>query len=172
MAKAWRVVKTDSAASALSGEGARRWGGRWNPPGMPALYASDSLALAMLEVLVNFDPAQPMADYLCFELDLPEEKILTVKPVGLPPGWPGRDSVPLTQQRGRDWLPGRNAFAIRVPSAVVGPECNFVINPRHADFAAWLPRQLARPPISLGFDPRLVAHRAAAAANSAGNKAL
>jgi RES domain-containing protein len=167
MAKAWRVVKRDYLASALSGEGARRFGGRWNPPGIPALYASDSLALAMLEVLVHFDPAAPMADYLCFELDLPEENILTVRSSALPSSWPGRDSVPFTQQRGSDLLTVRGTFIFRVPSAVVGPEFNYIVNPSHPDFAAWLPRQLARAPLPLSFDPRLTAARSAA-----GNKSL
>ncbi|MHB8148190.1 MAG: RES domain-containing protein, partial [Vulcanimicrobiaceae bacterium] len=36
-------------ATALSGEGARLYGGRWNTPGVAALYASSSLALALLE---------------------------------------------------------------------------------------------------------------------------
>ncbi|MBC8010106.1 MAG: RES family NAD+ phosphorylase [Burkholderiales bacterium] len=168
MPKAWRVVKTDYAASALSGDGARRVGGRWNPPGLPALYASDSLALAMLEILVHFDPAMPMADYVALELDLPEEKILTLRPHALPGGWPGRDSVPFTQQMGKNLLVGRSAFAFRVPSAVVAPESNYIINPTHPEFATWLPRQLARPPIPLSFDPRLVAQRA----RVAGNKSL
>jgi RES domain-containing protein len=168
MAKAWRVVKTDYSANALSGDGARRAGGRWNPPGLPALYASDSLALAMLEVLVHFDQAMPMADYVAFELDLPEEKLLSLKSSALPNAWPGRDSIPFTQQMGKGLLAGRSAFAIRVPSAVVGQECNFVVNPSHPDFAAWVARQLVRPPLRLTTDPRLVAHRA----NTAGNKSL
>jgi RES domain-containing protein len=168
MAKAWRVVKADYIASALSGDGARRAGGRWNPPGLPALYTSDSLALAMLEVLVHFDPALPMADYVAFELDLPDEKIVTLKPSALPSAWPGRDSIPLTQQMGKGWLATRREFAFRVPSAVVGQECNIIVNPAHPDFAAWLPRQLARAPTPLAFDPRLAARRRAVA----GNKAL
>jgi RES domain-containing protein len=168
MAKAWRVVKTDYLTSALSGDGARRVGGRWNPPGLPALYASDSLALAMLEVLVHFDPAMPMADYVAFELDLPEKKIFTIKPAALPSTWPGRDSIPFTQQMGKNWFVVSSAFAVRVPSAVVAQEGNFIVNPTHPDFAAWLPSQLARTPIPLTFDPRLVARRGGVA----GNKSL
>ena len=37
----------------LSGGGARRNGGRWNPVGVPALYTSNSTALCLLEILVN-----------------------------------------------------------------------------------------------------------------------
>ena len=39
--------------AAMSGEGARRYGGRWNPPGLPAVYLAESRALAALEILVH-----------------------------------------------------------------------------------------------------------------------
>lgn len=169
MPKAWRVSKADYVATALSGDGARRVGGRWNPAGVAALYASDSLALAMLEVLVHFDPALPMAEYVAFELDIPEDKILTVRPSALPRGWPERDSVRHTQQLGKSFLVERSAFAIRVPSAVVGPECNYILNPAHPEFLGWLSRQLARAPLPLCFDPRLFVRRPASSGNASGN---
>lgn len=156
MPKAWRVSKADYVATALTGDGARRTGGRWNPPGMPALYASDSLALAMLEVLVHFDPSLPMADYVAFEIDVPEEKILTLRPSALPRAWPDRDSVRQTQQLGKSCLADRSSFALRVPSAVVGPEHNYILNPAHPEFPGWMATQLSRPPLPLSFDPRLL----------------
>ncbi len=168
MPKAWRVCKADYAASGLSGDGARRVGGRWNPPGVPALYASDSLALAMLEVLVHFDPSLPMAQYVAFELELPEEKIRSLRAASLPPGWPHKDSVRATQQLGRHHLVETAAFALRVPSAVVAPECNYIINPSHPDFPAWLSQQLSRAPLPLRFDPRLFVR----GTNTFGNKSL
>ncbi|MEM1233582.1 MAG: RES family NAD+ phosphorylase, partial [Pseudomonadota bacterium] len=39
----------------LSGEGARRHGGRWNSPGRPAVYLSEHPALALLEIMVHLD---------------------------------------------------------------------------------------------------------------------
>jgi RES domain-containing protein len=38
---------------AFDGEGARLEGGRWNSPGTPIVYTSDSAALAALEMLVH-----------------------------------------------------------------------------------------------------------------------
>ena len=49
------------AFSPESGEGARRFGGRFNRPGVPALYTSLSLATAWLEAQQGFAfKAQPM----------------------------------------------------------------------------------------------------------------
>ncbi len=168
MPKAWRVCKADYAANGLSGDGARRVGGRWNPAGVPALYASDSLALAMLEVLVHFDPSLPMAQYVAFELELPEQKIRSIGTSDMPAGWPDRASVRETQQLGRHQLIDGLVFALRVPSAVVGPECNYIINPSHPDFPAWLSQQLSRAPLPLRFDPRLFVR----GTNTFGNKSL
>jgi RES domain-containing protein len=160
MAKAWRVVKSKYAASALDGEGARRAGGRWNPVGTPALYASDSLALAMMEVLVHFDTAMPMASYVALELDLPDDAILSINPNAIPGNWPRLDSIPASQRIGHGLLVMRNLFAIAVPSVVVPLSFNYVINPAHADFPAWVAKQLLRPPIPLQFDARLLGQSA------------
>ncbi|MEE8586705.1 MAG: RES domain-containing protein, partial [Acidobacteriota bacterium] len=51
----WRICSRRHAESAFSGEGARRFGGRWNFPGAAMVYASDSLSLAALEMLVHAD---------------------------------------------------------------------------------------------------------------------
>lgn len=165
MAKAWRVVKADYLAGALSGDGARRVGGRWNPVGMAAVYASDSLALAMLEVLVHFDASQPMAEYAALELDIPDEWLVIPKLSSLNFAWTGRASIPHTQALGRSLLVDRPGFALRVPSVIVQQEYNFVLNPAHRNFFPWMQNQLSRAPVRLTFDPRLAGPRSLAGTN-------
>jgi hypothetical protein len=58
----YRVVRRKYAD--LSGEGARLYGGRFNPPGIPAVYSSQSIALALLEVLVHIDKSEMPTDYI------------------------------------------------------------------------------------------------------------
>ena len=55
MITAWRLCRDVFKDSAFDGDGARRYGGRWNPPGYPVVYTSGSLALAALEILVHVD---------------------------------------------------------------------------------------------------------------------
>lgn len=45
MITAFRIVKQKFIPAAFSGEGARQFGGRWNPVGYPAVYTAESLAL-------------------------------------------------------------------------------------------------------------------------------
>lgn len=156
MVKAWRAVKTIYAANPLDGEGARRAGGRWNPVGTPALYASDSLALAMMEVLVHFDTAMPMASYVALELEIPDAAIVGVNPSAIPGSWPKLDSIPASQRIGHGMMVMHNFFAIAVPSVVVPRSFNYVINSAHADFPIWASLQLRRAPIPLDFDARLL----------------
>ena len=53
MITAWRIVKKKHSASAFDGEGARRYGGRWNSLGTAMVYTADYLATAALELMVN-----------------------------------------------------------------------------------------------------------------------
>ena len=45
MATAWRIVKQKHSRSAFSGEGARRFGGRWNSPGVSMVYLAHRRSL-------------------------------------------------------------------------------------------------------------------------------
>ncbi len=67
---AWRLCRAPFAD--LSGEGARRLGGRWNTPGRPLVYAASSAALAVLEVRVHLDlpPELLPSDYVLLAIDL------------------------------------------------------------------------------------------------------
>ncbi len=64
MVTAWRIVKSRVSTAAFDGEGARLFGGRWNSPGVPAVYASESRALALLEVLVGLGDTTQLDAYV------------------------------------------------------------------------------------------------------------
>src|ERR1700677_344334 len=69
--KIWRICREPYAVEAFSGEGARRFGGRWNSRGVPMIYASVSLALAALELFVNLEPGQAPEDLVYLAATLP-----------------------------------------------------------------------------------------------------
>src|SRR6266705_6285705 len=69
----WRICRRGYAAEAASGEGARRYGGRWNSRGVRMVYASSSLSLAAVETFVNLEPNLRPADLVFIEGEIPEE---------------------------------------------------------------------------------------------------
>ena len=79
--RVWRIAKVERACSVedmLNGEGASRYGGRWNPKGMPAVYCSENSSLAALEVLANLVSPSTFPDHRILDLDVPDDAIAVV----------------------------------------------------------------------------------------------
>jgi RES domain-containing protein len=56
MLEVLRIVKEKHAATAFSGDGAAKTGGRWNSRGVRVVYTSCTKSLAALENLVHLNP--------------------------------------------------------------------------------------------------------------------
>ena len=139
--KVWRIAKVERARSVedmLNGEGASRYGGRWNPKGMPAVYCSENSSLAALEVLANLARPSRFPNHRILDLDVPDDAITVVSA-----------STGDTRQIGAEML--RSHLAIMAPSSVNPLERNVVINPVHADFDKVVPGAIQ----AFEFDRRL-----------------
>jgi RES domain-containing protein len=117
----WRLCR--QAHADLDGEGARRFGGRWNRPGYPVVYLAEHPALAALEVRVHLDLPFALlpADYVLMQVVIPDGLIadVTVPPV---------DTVAI----GTAFLSDpAAAAALKVPSVLVPHAWNVLLNPRH-----------------------------------------
>ena len=134
MTEVWRIVKEKYADEAFSGEGARRAGGRFNSPGRPAVYTSQSLALAQLEILVNLPTDRLLASYVAFRAGIPDQHVESLSPEKLPENWREAPAPRGVREIGDQWLRPKRSLALRVPSAVVPAEKNVLINPRHPAF--------------------------------------
>jgi RES domain-containing protein len=141
----YRLVRKERAGEALSGDGARLYGGRWNPPGTAVVYASESRALAVLETFVHLTFEARTMQFLLYAITLP-------KRVRVQRYARRRARDPATnQEAGRAWLDEGAALALVVPSVIVPQEANYVLNVRHPQFAQM---QIGKPePFS--FDERL-----------------
>lgn len=138
---------------ALDGEGARLYGGRWNSPGSPVVYASSSLALAALEYLVHLDPDHAPSDLIALTLDVPDTASADEVPgSALPVDWAQVADHPACVAAGDAWLSRGATLLLRVPAAPIPEEHNVLINPRHAEAAQV--RIVAERPFA--FDPRLL----------------
>ena len=70
--RVYRLCKAKYANTAFDGDGARRYGGRWNPVGTTVVYCSGSLSLATLEALTAFGRAEAPSDYVSIEVEIPK----------------------------------------------------------------------------------------------------
>lgn len=127
----------------VNGDGAREYGGRWNPPGVAAVYASENLSLATLEILVHAQFATVLPKYSYLRLEVDDRELTVLDPGSI--GDKAFDSV------GGELL--RNGLGFVVPSAVLSVENNVVLNPLHP---AWATSVSYADPQALPIDPRLL----------------
>lgn len=130
--RCYRIVQPRHAAAALSGEGARLYGGRWNLPGWRCVYAAESRALAVLELLVHLTGRSRGLTYRLLTLEMPETVVAT--PTSFPAGWEASPAGGPSQAFGTEWLRGGKCSALRVPSVLIPEESNVLLNPDAAGF--------------------------------------
>lgn len=134
IARATRNWRADD----LSGTGAARYGGRWNAPRTPMVYASANRSLAALEVLVHMrEPhgmALPLVQYLV-EIAIPASAWEARErfDAGRHSGWDATPASSVTVEWGTAWADARRSLVAVVPSVVMPEENNILINPLHPD---------------------------------------
>ncbi|GMV94755.1 MAG: hypothetical protein AMXMBFR82_45330 [Candidatus Hydrogenedentota bacterium] len=131
---AWRLVKAHRANDAFSGEGASRYPGRWNRRGVPVVYTAGSLSLAALEVLANLDDASLITDYVSIPVSFDERLCQNLDTRRLPNDWRSNPAPTATRDVGSEWALSGASCILRVPSAIIPSEFNYLINPGHRDF--------------------------------------
>lgn len=117
----------------LSGTGAKLNGARWNSKGVPMLYATSSISLALLEMLVHTQFHDYSIELDLLYINVPEPgsiRQLTLQK--LKPGW--IEDYEYTRFIGDEFVKAQQDLVLEVPSAVVQEEFNFLINPLHAEF--------------------------------------
>ncbi|HMI88590.1 MAG TPA: RES family NAD+ phosphorylase [Polyangiaceae bacterium] len=118
----------------VTGEGARLYGGRWNHKGTAIVYAASHVSLAVLEALVHGETLPKNMVLVAY--DVPDVPIPGVRMIAeLPPDWAAYPFSKATQDIGTMWARRRAELALRVPSAVVPHEMNWLVNPHHAGIA-------------------------------------
>jgi RES domain-containing protein len=135
MGIAWRIVQAHVADRAFTGEGARRYGGRWNCKGFAVVYTSGSISLAILEVLVHLPTYDILEEYVYIPVEFDKKFVLILDPHELPANWNRDPSPQANKQIGDSWVKSRRSVILEVPSAIVPNEKNFLINPAQPDFS-------------------------------------
>ena len=118
----------------LSGYGAFLYGGRWNSKGQYALYCAQHISLAVLEIVVNYDRSVTslLPSYHLIEIDVPDASVIEIDPKALKKNWSNDNEY--TRFIGDQFLATGPELVLKVPSAVIPEEYNYLINPSHPDF--------------------------------------
>lgn len=153
--KIWRICRERYASGAFSGEGARRFGGRWNSRGVPMVYASSSLALAAIELFVHLEPGQAPGDLVSIGAELPGgEPAQRWDETVLPAQWWDDELGPM-RDLGDAWIRDKQSLAVLAPSVPIRQEWNVLVNPLHPGIAEIMFDQ----PQPFVFDARMFASR-------------
>ena len=145
--RAFRIA--DMRHPIFDGSGAMLYGARWNSPGRRVVYASETYAGALLEILVHGSGSVPCSQGYV-EIEIPAGvSIEEIAPDDLP-HWDSA-SFETTRAFGDRWYDQRRTPVLIVPSVVTRVERNILINQEHPDFA----RIRASRPLPVRWDTRL-----------------
>jgi RES domain-containing protein len=119
----------------ISGNGAKLYGGRWNSEGNAVVYTSGSPSLAMLEFICNASSISRTNQTSLLTLTLDDKVPIDVLTTNdLPENWQNVPAPNRLKVIGDSWLKESKGLILKVPSAVMAVEFNYLVNPIHKDF--------------------------------------
>lgn len=144
----YRITKTMYADGLVASGGAVRWNSR----GQFVIYTAAPRALACLENVVHRSGEGLTADFRVMLIDVPESLFIeTIPPESLSADWYSFQQYDASQRIGGEWLRKGQSAVLKVPSAIIPHEWNYLLNPAHPDFARV--KLLRTEPFV--FDPRI-----------------
>ena len=148
-----REKRAKSLEQAFDGVGASKIGGRWNPKGMSAVYTSESISLALLEILVHADLEDLPDDLVCVSAHIPGSvNVYEISISYLSQNWRNIDPAPSSlADMGKNWIEKGEFLLMSVPSVIIPNERNFIVNPEHTEFSKLSDFKVQ----SFEIDPRL-----------------
>jgi RES domain-containing protein len=126
--------------------------GRWNSTGKMVIYASESRSLSCLENIVHRSTEGLIRNFFILVLEIPDRiQTETLKSDQLPDNWNFPYNYQLCQRIGDEWIISNQSCLLKVPSAIIHQEFNYMINVKHPDFTSILIREKEK----FLFDPRI-----------------
>ena len=139
-------------SSDLSGRGAELSGGRWNSKGVAMIYTGESRALCTTEIAVHTPLGNIPTDYEIVSIEIPDDaSIGAIDMTMLPEHWRTFPHPYFTREIGDKFISDHVFLAIKVPSAVVPGDFNFLLNPYHKAISTVRIKEIA----AFEFDERL-----------------
>jgi len=126
----WRI----SNHPTLDGRGGLETSARWHTQGRPVVYLADSVAGALLEVLVHLElsPVRLPKSYRLLEVEAPDDLSIQELSANDLNENRIRDET-RTRTLGDEWLAYKRTPLLRVPSAVAPETFNVLLNSAHEE---------------------------------------
>lgn len=150
----YRITREKFRHDALSAEGSRLFGARWNPKGIGVLYTTSTPELGLVETLAHAPGVryEDLPRYWLSSIEIPDD-IRHYSRADLPAYWQDK-TYSSTQYWLKDWLVKPDVLAVGMPSVIVPFSANIILHPDHPLFADI--RLVAQEPIPI--DRRLWRH--------------
>lgn len=117
----------------ISGMGAKLSGARWNMPGTSMLYTAENISLSTLELLVHIGLNDIKNFYHLLAIFIPDDAVIKeINADKLKPRW--YEDEDYTSFMGTEFISTNINLVLKVPSAIIEEEHNFLINPNHPEF--------------------------------------
>jgi RES domain-containing protein len=146
-----RVVRADEATTDFDGEGSRLYSGRWNSLGTALVHRAQHESLGIPDILVHRQACAPLTAYATVPVEFGDGLAETVDRTALPRNSRDTPAPSALQALGDQWAAEGRSAVLRVPSAIVPREWNYLLNPAHAGFR----RLRIGNPEDFRFDTRL-----------------
>ena len=130
----FRISKEEYSKS-LSSSGSAN---RWNLKGQLVLYTGSSRSLSSFELVVHKGIVKPSFQYKVMVISISDDDYLVkqIRINELPANWRSIASYSDLQNIGSDWYNKRESLVLKIPSAIIPFEFNYVINTEHPEFAS------------------------------------
>jgi RES domain-containing protein len=129
----YRIAQTAYIGD-LSGSGPRLYGGRWNPKGIGVIYTSESRALAALEFFVHLSRTVIPPGLSLASIEIPDKASRKERTMEeLPRNWRSYPAPLELADIGASWISSKKSLLLRLPSVIMPPEKNVLINPAHPE---------------------------------------
>jgi RES domain-containing protein len=107
---------------------------RWNSKGIYMVYTASSRSLACLEFYVHMKTLVHQMDFIMLTIDIPNDALIEELKQGLlPKKWNtiGPEGYTICRKFGDDWIIKEKSPVLKVPSAIIPKEHNFLFNSSH-----------------------------------------
>lgn len=133
----YRIDRIKYSESLLSGQGAMLHGGRWNHKNTPAVYASATRSLALLEILVHIRKIGLMPrDRIMVTIEIPDNGIIAVHQDQLSKYWNDKpNGHPSNMDLFEKGVIQTGRLGMAVPSVILPQEANYVLYPNASTFS-------------------------------------